>query len=245
MEGNSGAGKEVINLLNKKSGRYLLASILLLFSITTLALSVSAGLFSSTDAIILLCAASLMLLGLRFLLRKHVSTPILILLLAAYSLAGALSVPVHELGHSIICIISGNKPTLHLQTMECTPNLPEGILYPIFLLSGGLFSSTVFLSIWLLSPKKYPLHSTAILLPVIILQLLNGLLETLIPCLLNLPYKLYVDLTQNLPLMLISPLLIFTLVLYTITHNHPNEFRKQNQEITDNLKNLLLKPKNS
>ena len=112
------------------------------------------------------------------ILKYDLRVPIFLLLSAVSLLLLVLSVPIHEMGHALICRLYGSHSYIQGVETHCIPDL-IGMPKTVNKYFGGLFSAIIFSLFLFLFQKftKYRYILLQIFLPVILFQLINSLLE--------------------------------------------------------------------
>ena len=112
------------------------------------------------------------------ILKYDLRVPIFLLLSAVSLLLLALSAPIHEIGHALICRLHGSHSYIQGVETRCFPDL-RGMPKTVNKYFGGLFSAII-LSLFLFLFQKFTKYRYILLqifLPVILFQLINSLLE--------------------------------------------------------------------
>ena len=112
------------------------------------------------------------------ILKYDLKVPIFLFLSAVSLLLLVLSVPIHEIGHALICRLHGSHSYIQGVETRCIPDL-KGMPKTVNKYFGGLFSAII-LSLFLFIFQKFTKYRYILLqifLPVILFQLINSLLE--------------------------------------------------------------------
>ena len=165
------------------------------------------------------------------ILKYDLKVLIFLFLSAVSLLLLALSAPIHEIGHVLICRLHGSHSYIQGDVTRCIPDL-IGMPKTVNKYFGGLFSAIIFSLFLFLFQKfiKYRHILLQIFLPVILFQLINSLLEGGFT-----NYYIVLRESQIFALLLFILLFLINLIIFY------NEFMKELQRIMIKINTLRSK----